>query len=357
MSVTIKDIARKAGVNHGAVSHVLRNDAYAQTLRQETRERIKKIAQEVGYVRNAYASATRTGTVKLIAYVTVHTPEAQGGMTVYRDISGILARATKLGYGVKIYSDEDLKKNFEDIVAHRIRYVIAASLAEEKQAFIADQCRKNALHLVWINQHYGSYPTISSDNEGAMIQAVEFLYSLGHRRIAYLYSQLTAFSAAGHYKGYLEGMEKCGLSTEGLLEGKVDYQNAGKSFLSLPPAKRPTAFVCETQGRALAAIYNIQDAGLKVPEDISVTGYGFEGGFNEILRPGITYALDNPFAVGEGAVDLVLGREREDLIRRVEGRYAVPTELRIYGSTAHPAKKSHKGKIITNKAKEQKETI
>ena len=215
--VTINDIARLAHVDKGAVSRTLRNHRDAQRLRPETRERILRIAAELGYQPNQLASSTRTGIVRSIALIG-HFFNSTLYFSASQIISGILSESTKQGYGVKMYDSADLKKAFAEIVGNRIRYLLsfcAERPAREEQARF---CRENGIQIVYLYEHaVGEYPAVNIDNLAASSMLVHHLAERGHRRIALLCvphrEELYSYVRERH-EGYFRSMKELGLPVD-----------------------------------------------------------------------------------------------------------------------------------------------
>lgn len=331
MGPTIKDIAKLAGVNHGVVSHVLRDDAYAATLRPETRARIKKIAGEIGYIHNSLAAATRTGIVKTIAVIF---PCGRSGLpfTSTRDIDGIMSRATALGYGVKIFSDEKLEQTFKEIQCGKIKHVISGQ-SMDTLAVTAELCRQADIRLLFINQPFPECKSIVIDNAGGMAMAVRYLAERGHRRIAYLCSGTDAYSSVERLAGYKRGMKELGLDCRWLIEASTEFVGAGATLFTRPEGKRPTAAVCETNGRAAAAQITAVKMGLRIPEDISTIGFGNnETAFWEATYSPLCTINEFPFEIGKAAVDIVFGNDSPCLTKVNPNLYLLKPELVIRDS-------------------------
>ena len=215
--VTINDIARLAHVDKGAVSRTLRNHRDAQRLRPETRERILRIAAELGYQPNQLASSTRTGIVRSLALIG-HFLTSTLYFSAAQIISGILSESTKQGYGVKMYDSVDLKKAFAEIVGNRIRYVLSLCPERPAREEQARFCRENGIQIVYLYEHaVGEYPAVNIDNLAASSLLVRHLAERGHRRIALLCvphkEDLYSYVRERH-EGYFRSMEELGLPVD-----------------------------------------------------------------------------------------------------------------------------------------------
>jgi len=134
--------------------------------------------------------------------------------------------------------------------------------------------------FVLINRRFAGYhaPYVGVDNAGAMKGLVLHLVSLGHRRIGYIGGFPHSSSARDRYRGFLEAMRESGLEIDQDLcsEGRYDFQSGYEGahrLLALPPEKRPTAVACANDLMALGVMDWATRNGLRVPEDLSVTGF------------------------------------------------------------------------------------
>ena len=186
MAVTIKDIAKAAQVDKAAVSLTLRNHPEAKRLRPETRERILKAARELGYQRNLLAWSTRTGIVNTIAVIGRFRKDDILSYT-NQMLAGILTTCTQFGYNIKVYPDTNLEAAFEEISGNRISHVISLSVDPAERRKAAEFCRRYQLNLVYVFEDaYDGFPSVNTDNFASAREIVNYLVSIGHRRIGLL---------------------------------------------------------------------------------------------------------------------------------------------------------------------------
>jgi len=278
MAVTIKDIAKLAKVDVGSVSRTLRNHPEAQRLREETRLRIRRIAEELGYHRNQLAVAIRTGVAKTIGIILSDNEYSAMQFT------GIMREAMAYGFDVKLYSSADPEKTFLQIVENQIKNVIVLSAQltlREKAAVLA---RKYGIRLVYVSEYsHEEFPAINIDNFAAAEMATEYLIHCGHRRIALSCAQHDLHSEEDfgrryiieRHNGYIHALEHAGIKPDSNLMGcSEDLREYTKRFLSMPKPKRPTAIFTIGDGGGVVIENIAVEMGLKIPDDISVFGFG-----------------------------------------------------------------------------------
>ena len=117
MAATLKDVAKLAEVDIGSVSRTLGNHPRAQKLRPETRQRILDAARKLGYRRNQFAAAMRTGVNATIAIINSGDYSIGHSQSATRVLYGILDAAGASNYALKTYTDNDLPSCIEEILS------------------------------------------------------------------------------------------------------------------------------------------------------------------------------------------------------------------------------------------------
>lgn len=331
MPVTINDIARLANVDKSTVSMTLRNHPNARNLRAETRERIQSIAKELGYQSNANAVSIRTGQVNTIAVIGEFYREKINIFST--NLAGIILEASSLNFGVKLYSDFDLKQTFAAINANRIRHVISMSVEKDKREATADFAAGLGLDLVYIYEHpHNGYPCVNIDNVEAASLAVQHLASLGHRKIALACVPHRYHYIRERHEGYLRGLEQNGLTPDpDLIFCSDAAEESIRNLLALPARKRPTAIFAIADTLAMLVQRAAVKAGLRLPDDLSVFGFGHDKAGIYSVSPLST--IEECFELrGQIAVKMLV-EKKCDLQPVKPGFYLVPPQLVIREST------------------------
>ena len=178
------------------------------------------------------------------------------------------------------------------------------------------------------------FDVVAVHRDGGTHLAVEHLASLGHREIAFAGGQPGSFIGRSRLKGYLRGMEKCGLKVpeDAVAEygfSQEDGYRAGQKLAERRPL--PTAVCCANDLVALGVISALNDAGLRVPEDVSVTGMD-DIGYAALSSPPLTTVTND--------AALFARRGFEMLIERLSGvpvpprRVEIPNALVVRRSSA-----------------------
>jgi DNA-binding LacI/PurR family transcriptional regulator len=329
---SIKDIARIAEVSHPTVSRALRN---SPLVNPQTAERIRKIASEAGYQASAVARGLvmrRTRTVGLVV-TSVADPFISGV------VRGVEQTARDLGYNVMLADS-----NADPVREQRI----VQSFAEQRlDGIIVTSSRVGALYLPMLEAMRVPIMLINNQYPGPFVQAVmirniegtraavNHLIQLGHRRIAYLGDQFGYQSDVERISGYREGLEAARIPFEAELVVHGDSRTeaaVGAMGQLLNLQETPTAVCCYNDMTALGAMYAIHARGLRVPDDVSVTGFD-DLFFAAYTQPPLTTVRQPIHRMGQLAM--------ENLVKLISGEESiahvkVDAELVIRQSTAPP---------------------
>ncbi len=328
MAVTLKDISKHTGINTGTISHVLNNHPKSHVVREETKARIFKTAKELGYYRNEMAVTVSTGVNRTVALIGDFEKDIADYISGV--IAGVLTSATESNYGVKVYSPLQLTKCLDEILRYRMKSVIVVSMNEGCRQRVADFCKKHDLKLVYIfEKGCKFFPAVASADRAGMRNAVLKLVELGHKRIALICSEHGFHYKKERHAGYLEGLKASGLSVDKKLIDCDRYPEnsiiAAEKMLELPVNERPTAFLCIADSLAIQIMNKIFLKGLKVPQDISIIGFGNDQ-FCDLSVVPLTSISQSFKAMGATALKLVLGQDCGIEIN-IKNEYLLETKL------------------------------
>ena len=270
---TIRDVAREAGVGLGTVSRVISN---SPGVAPETRTKIEETMRRLGYTPSSVARALsrrRTDTLAVILPVF--------SLDFYVEILRGIERAIEsTDYSLIIQTVErraDRDRIFRSTgLQYRVDGVIVVSLTPPR-AFL-DVLADRGLPAVKIDGIHPRLPSVEIDREAALIAVVDHLYGLGHRRIAFVDRKDDPASKAmsGDRCGFFESaMAAKNLPVASEYTMLTDYSTEGGKIavahlLALPSP--PTAIVAASDIQALGILEEAHDRGLRIPEDLAVTG-------------------------------------------------------------------------------------
>jgi DNA-binding LacI/PurR family transcriptional regulator len=307
MRVSIKDIAKAAGVSHSTVSRALGDSPLVSV---GTKERIQSLAREMGYSPDAQARSLVEGRTRTIGVVvTTMTDPFIGGV-----VQSIETTAQDHGYSVLLASSNDSSE----------REIAAAETLQSKRVdgVIVSSSRVGVLHqgrlerlgvpVVLINslvQHRGRYTfSIGVDNRHGGFLATEHLLRLGHRRIAYVAAPDDRSDSMERLTGYHEALARAGTDPDpALLVRGTGRAGGGERALPLLQAlpDPPTAVFCYNDMTAIGLIHAAHAAGLSLPQDLAVVGFD-DIVFAPYVHPPLTTVAQPVEELGRGAMEMVL---------------------------------------------------
>ncbi|WP_295550427.1 LacI family DNA-binding transcriptional regulator [uncultured Pseudacidovorax sp.] len=272
--VTIRDVATASGVHVSTVSRAL-DPARRKRISKEVLELVEETARRLGYQPNRAASALRTGRTHTIG---VLLPDITN--PVFPPIlQGIEAAAAARGYFVFVANVGDPKLAQPILARMKAQQidglVMAIALREDP---LIDFVRDSGMHAVMVNRadESGRLPAAVSDDRLAMKLAVDHLVALGHRRIAHLAGPQTVPTGVGRRQGVEQALRDHRLPPPRIVECDSYSREAGQQAMRAllqGEGERPGAVVCCNDLVALGAYDVLRAAGLRIPQDISITGH------------------------------------------------------------------------------------
>jgi DNA-binding LacI/PurR family transcriptional regulator len=339
MPATIKDVAKRAGVSHSTVSRALRD---SPLISDETTERVRQVAREMGYHPSAAARSLKTNQTKALGVIVRNIDDP-----FFSEIlQGIEDVAQAEGYSLFIsssQSDADRERLIVQAMReHRVDGVIICSTSfssVQSQLF-----SEYGVPIVVINNQAAEdyrYSVYHDDEDGCR-QLTRHLIELGHRRIAYLGNSSAGRTTLDRLSGFQQEMSSAGLPVPaGYIQqvpgGEPEHGQAGLDhFLNLPD--RPTALVCFNDMMAIGVLKSLQLAGIQVPAECSLTGFD-NIVFSAYTNPPLT-TFDQPkHYIGAEAARLLLGILKTDPEDSPPGIMSktLKGQLLVRKSTAPPA--------------------
>lgn len=316
MTVTLVEIAQMAGVSVSTVSRALSNGNYP--LKEETRQRILELAEEMGYKPNLVARSLQSNRSHLVGVIVDRMQSPFAAATV----QGIQDGLRNEGYSISIaYSNRDQELAEEAINSFYSRQVDGIIILNSWLHHFNDRILSlQNRPFIFVNRLFGNCICNCvgpGDHIGAQI-ATQHLIDLGHQRIGYINGMEDWIEAQNRLAGYQEVLSKHGLPLDQALIKQGDWgvdsgYRAAQELLSLE--ERPTAIFAANDMMALGAIYAIQEAGLQIPDDIALVGYD-DRDFAAWIRPALTTIRMPSYEMGQAAARLLLkqfsGEELED---------------------------------------------
>jgi LacI family transcriptional regulator len=299
-------LARAADVSVSTVSRALTNSEHP--VNEKTRQRILALAQEWGYRPNLVARGLRTDRTYTIGIIADNICSPFTPLI----IRGIQDRLKLDGYfNIIINADWNPEMETEaihDLISRSIDGIIFVESWLRAANITLDTANKP---YVFVHRLFGiSYPnSVRPDERYGARLAVEHLLKLGHRRIGYINGPEGWFASEERLIGYQEALASYGIAFDPMLVESGDWEvqsgyPVAQRLLKMPDP--PDAIFAANDLMALGAIYAIQGAGLRVPDDIAVVGYD-DREIGSITRPTITTVSLPCYEMGQASAQLLLG--------------------------------------------------
>ncbi|WP_215450851.1 LacI family DNA-binding transcriptional regulator [Streptomyces sp. ATCC 21386] len=325
---TSRDVAQAAGVSQAAVSLVL-GDKWRGRVSETTAERVRQAARELGYRPNLAARNLRLGRTRTVLLVVpALTTEFFAG--VYTGAARVAARH---GFGVVLYPSPEGVGPARDPFASAqaaLDGVIASSMAADALTAI----RGDQLPLVMLDSDPdGSLgaATVNLDIRDGIRQVTEHLLALGHRDFLHLAADIPSWTfrvRARELAARVASVPGATLRTAAAPISIEEARAATEAALT-GTRRRPTAVVCDDDKLAAGVYKAVRRLGLRIPEDVSVTG------LDDLA---LATALDPELTTVRLDAELFGERGMEALLAVLEGRTPaegdIPVELVARGSTA-----------------------
>lgn len=331
MATSIKDVAKYSGVSIATVSHVLNGTRHT---RPQTRERVLAAIRDLGYSQNQAARNLARGTSTLLGVIISDVrnpffPEITAAFQEQALVQNMDALVINTNYDA-----QRTLNSVRRLIGMQVPGVaIFTSQIDETVVDLLAQRRVASVYL-----DLGRVDTAVSNivlEYGQGISAsLQYLWDLGHRRISYIGGPPGLLSIARRKDAFLQSAVKLGIEIVSVVDSDFTVKGAYQACAKILEGHRPTAIMTGNDLTAIGVLHRAYDAGLRVPEDLSVVG------FDDILlaeytQPALTTVAVPRQELGKLGFETLWAMMSDPLLTGRELR--VPTQLRIRQSTAAPA--------------------
>lgn len=290
MSITIKDVAKRANVSKATVSRVLNQ---SKPVSSQVRERVMKAVEELGFNPNPVARSLAMSKSRLIGVLISDISNMFFSVLV----SGIEEECFKQKYTPLLCSTKgDTERELYYLNLLKDQYVdgviIFTAAVKEEHLHFFENNPIPVLFKSYADPQKSQFSCINIDNYQAFYDAAQYLIDLGHKKIGMFCGRLTNVNSEAYqrYDGFRKALEDHGLEIheKWCLQGETDIHAGymrGKKLFSMKEI--PTAVCCASDTVAIGAIRAAKEMGLRVPEDISIMGFD-DIPIAEAYQPGLT---------------------------------------------------------------------
>lgn len=303
--VTIKDVARAAGVSYATVSRAFSGSS---EIGEETKKRILQLSEEMGYMPNSVARSMvrrRTDTFGVVV------PSIQNPY-MSEFVSCLELRARKAGYSVMVcnsYYDLDGEQAvLKLLLGKQVDGLFLMPIGSESYETILPLSRYVPSVFIGENMRNLSEPYVSVDNYAGGKMGTEYLYSLGHRNILYLGARKNSVTHEKRLKGYTDACAELGIPANFLNSGFRRSSQQTGYMLAKHLFEKPlqvTAIFCAADSLAIGVMQAADEIGLRIPADVSLMGFD-NIAFTSLPRISLTTIDQSIDAMAEAALSLML---------------------------------------------------
>lgn len=305
--VTLKEIAIKCKVSPTAVSKALNN---APDISEATKSRIRKVAKEMGYLTNATARNLKTGRSYMIGILFFDGTQVGLSHEYFSHILNYFkVQAEAKGYGITFIGhkigSQDMSYS-EYVRSLNCDGVFIANLDFEDPEVI--DLAKSGIPMVTIDHIYNNIGAVLSDNVVCMKELVEYVYKMGHRKIAFIHGDMCAVTKI-RLASFYKVCQELGITVPpeyvvpALFHDADSCAEATEKLLALK--NRPTCILYPDDYAFFGGKRVLEAHGLSIPNDISVAG--FDGlMLSQIITPKLTTIKQNAKDLGASAANLLI---------------------------------------------------
>lgn len=312
-NLTIKDIARMAGVSTTAVSFVLNN---RPGVSDATRQKVQEIIRQTAFIPNVHTRRLNLG-----KSFTIHVVLKQYAYGLYNQfaletLSGVFKEGKSLGYSI-IFTLVDEHMECEQIIESvRSKDCDGIILNQIDDPVLLSQLQREKIPFVCVDAHLpmnAGLPMVEVDYYDAAYQATRYLHQHGHRQIGFIGPQTPAEHCANTFRGYTDYLQEAGLSSNPDWVAKIPFSQASTEAAvdtMMEKGKLPTALLCNCDAVAIDVIRRAKERGIRIPEDVSVIG------IDDLL---VSRYLDPPLSTMTFDKELLGAKAMELLYQIIQG--------------------------------------
>jgi LacI family transcriptional regulator len=331
-AVNLEDVAKRARVSIATVSRVLNK---AASVKNSTRARVLKVVEELNYHPNLYARTLAGGKSRTLGVI-VSNLENPFFLDIFRAIE---SDAHQHSYEVLVantdYRPQQLVSNVHLMMGRRVAGL--AVIVSEMDPGLMKELTEANLPVVFydVGTAGRNISNIKVNYPKGVQKTVEYLYSLGHRRIGFVGHHTGLDPLSDRKKSFIEAMKRCSghveYSTAADRDGPAGGHQATRQLLET--GLRPTAVIAVNDFMALGVLKELRESNLRVPQDVSVTGYD-NITLSEFAVPPLTTVNIPRAEIGHLAFQALV--PQGDEVNASGREFRINPELVIRESTAPP---------------------
>lgn len=306
-NVTMRDVAKVAGVSIATVSHVI-NDKPGARIGEDARRRVQDAVASLGYRPNALAKTLSQGTSRFIGLVAdqIATTPFAGQI-----IHGAQDEAWRHGFVLLVANTDGNVDVENDAIAmmleHQVRGILYSSWYHREIAVPAALHQTDSV-LVDCYAPDSGLPAVVPDEVQGGRTATDELIAAGHRRIAFVNTTTPSPARSGRLAGYRAALTAAGIDLDDALVFPASPEQEG-GYRATPQiiASGATAVFCHNDRVAMGVYDGLREQGLRIPEDMAVIGFDNQDVIAAHLRPALSTVALPHYEMGAAGVRVLLG--------------------------------------------------
>jgi DNA-binding LacI/PurR family transcriptional regulator len=328
--MNIKEVAKRARVSTATVSRTINEPA---KVRPNTAERVRKAIADLNFYPNTHARTLVSGRSRMVGLIVSDITNPFFPELVKSFESHAVQNGLEVILGNTDYSPERMAGCVRRMVERKVDGV-AIMTSEADPDVLVELSRKNIPTVILDTGQSGALTAnVVIDYGQGIHEALHHLVGLNHRHIAFIAGPQYLASARTRQMAFLAGMKQAGIPIQSGMIVQGDHKIEGgtqamKALLQLP--LRPTAVIASNDMMAIGALSAIHDAGLKVPEDISIVGFD-DIAFARMTQPPLTTVALSREQLAIMALSAIENLIAQNSAEHLE--YSLPTRLVIRNST------------------------
>lgn len=302
---TINDVAKEAGVSKTTVSHVINNTRFVE---EETRNRVLKAIDDVGFQPSLIARSLTTNQTRTIGFIVSDATNTFFG-DVLRGIEDILHSQN---YSIMVCNTDEILEREDHylnlMLGQRVDGIIAAATSQKWESL--SRAESFRIPIILVDRYYEGldFPFVGVDNQNGARLGTQCLIDSGHQQIGMLAGFQRLSTMRERLTGFKQALSDAGLELcpEWILESPLSIEDgvaAARKVLTLP--HRPTALFVSNNLLSLGALMAIKELGLSCPEDIALVGFD-DHPWSVVSNPPLTVVRQPSRQVGQIAATILL---------------------------------------------------
>ncbi len=308
--VTIREVAKRAGVSVTTVSRVL-NGHDLEHMRPETRKRVQLAISELEYTPIKAAQTLRRQRTQVIGILV---PDISNSF-FSRIVRGIGAVTFKNGFSTLVCdSNHSVKREsryLDILLAESVEGIVFIPVGTPDMKGV-NRVLRQGVKIVVVDRRVEGLPAVEADNFGGGLELTRHLLGLGYHRIAYISGPPEVSTAKARVAGFQQALAEAGLAPVVIEHGEFTYESGYEHARQILRGYRVDAIMAGNDLIAIGVLQAAEDLGVRIPKDLGITGFDHTP-LLSLVRPKLTTVEVPAYQLGEEVARQLLEGRGEDL--------------------------------------------